>query len=291
MLSLVSKLFEKLLNALLEITLRVAPYNKYGDNLVSYISFVKHQHRLPTRKRLFNDVLYNIKTSDEILDPLRVFVTDKEFLKIFVKATVGDKYNVPTIDVITDASKLEGYQFPENCCIKPTHASGEVIIRQNNDEIEINKIKGWFNLNYYKIGREVNYKNLKQKVIVEPLIFDSTNASDYKFFCFNGKVKLIQVDVDRYISHRRALFNINWEIQNFSLQEPKPDAPPKKPHNFQEMCVVAEKLASYFNFVRIDLYSNGTDCLVGEITNVHGDAKQVFDSFKSECAASEIIFS
>ena len=38
------------------------------------------------------------------------------------------------------------------------------------------------------------------------------------------------------------------------------------------MLAVATSLSGHFNFVRIDLYSNGEECLVGEITNCPGGA-------------------
>ncbi len=117
----------------------------------------KHR-RWPGDALLWNDVRYRIKTSNEILDPLSVFVSDKEHGKHYVKAIVGDEHNVPT------------------------HASAEVILRRSGEPIDRERIKRWFALNYFA-GREINYRLLRPKVIVEPLIFDSDNVEDYKIFC------------------------------------------------------------------------------------------------------------
>ncbi len=169
------------------------------------MQFALRHERLPTKSLLFNDVLYRIKVSEEILDPLRVFVTDKEFVKLYVKAMVGEQYIVPTIKILRSIAEVESYDFPSSCCIKPTHASGTIIIRRNNEPVDLEKIKAWFSVNHYQSGREANYKSLKAKVIVEPMVFDDFNVVDYKVFCYGGKPRLIQVDIDRHIDHTRKL--------------------------------------------------------------------------------------
>lgn len=267
--------------------------NKIGDKLSWLIRFIQVHKRLPTNKLLFNDVLYKIKTTNEILDPLRVFVSDKEFVKVYIKSTVGNQYNVPTIAILKSNDELDNYDFPHACCIKPTHASGHVILRKNGEEIDKDLIKKWFSLNFYTISRERNYKYLKPKIIVEPIIFDGAELNDYKFFCYNGKAHLIQFDLNRFTDHRRAMFDTNWTLQDFTNEYPKPDTNAKieKPKNLNEMIEVAERLASKFSFVRVDLYSNGEKCLAGEITNCHGGAGVKFIPTESEALASKIIFS
>lgn len=271
--------------------LNVIPQCAVGDLLFALIRFVKIHKRIPSKRMIFNDVLFNLKTSHNIDDPLRCFVSDKEFVKLYVKAIVGDKYNVPTLDVIRTPSQLDNYEFPQDCCIKPTHASGEVIIRKNFSVVDLPKIKSWFSLNYYSKTRERNYKNLQPKVIVEPLIFGETDLTDYRFFCFNGKVKLITLDIGKYSSYQRAFFTPNWEKQDFSLHYPRYEGNVRRPDNLAEMISVAEKLSVLFDFVRVDIYSDGKDCCVGEITNCHASGNQAFIPREAEIMASNIIFS
>lgn len=246
--------------------------------------------RIPTHKLLFNDVLYRIKTSDEITDPIRIFVSDKELVKLFVKAVVGDQFNVPTIKVIHTIEEFKDYQLPSDCCIKPSHLSGKVILRRQNSPVDIDEITKWYKSTFYQVNREANYKTLKPKVIVEPLIFDSDNLSDYKIFCYMGRPKLIQVDVDRHIEHTRKIFDLEWNEMPFSLGYPRSPRQLEKPKNLDQMLLVASSLSSYFNFVRIDLYSNGNECLVGEITNCHGNAGENFIPKSGEAIASNMIF-
>jgi hypothetical protein len=87
--------------------------------MVSLIQFVRFHKRLPNKSMSYNDVLHRIKTSDDILDPLRVFVTDKEFLKLYVRAVVGDAYVVPTLDVIKSKAASTHTSFRLSAASKP----------------------------------------------------------------------------------------------------------------------------------------------------------------------------
>ena len=73
-------------------------------------------------------------------------------------------------------------------------------------------------LDFYKRSREYVYKNIKRKIIVEELILDDSKEipNDYKIFCFNGKPKFIQVDINRFKNHKRAFFSIEWEKLPFT---------------------------------------------------------------------------
>lgn len=270
--------------------MRALPESRVGDRMFSYIMFVRFHKRLPSDARRYNDVLYKIKTSNEILDPLRVFVSDKEFVKLYVKAIVGDEYNVPTIDVIKSIEDVDAYEFPASCCIKPTHVSGRVVFRRNGEAVDRKKIKSWFSINYYRINREANYKMLRPKVIVEPLIFGSSNVEDYKIFCLKGVPKLIQVDVDRHIEHKRKYFDANWRELDFSIKYPRTEQTLARPDNFSEMLAVAAQLSKNFWFVRVDLYSDGSKLLVGEITHCADNADGRFTSAAAERMLSDYLF-
>jgi hypothetical protein len=270
--------------------IKMLPRNRWGDRLFSFINFVIQHKRFPSNQLIFNDFLYRIKTTDEILNPLRVFVSDKEFVKLYVKAIVGDQYNVPTIAVLKSIEEVKNFSFPSKCCIKPTQASGEVILRKNGEPVDVSEIEKWFAINYYESGREANYKMLKPKIIVEPLIFDKSDVEDYKFFCFNGKARFVQVDIDRRSNHKRKFFDSNWNELDFSILYPKTTSHIHKPENFDEMINIAETLSQKFSLLRVDLYSSGMSLYVGELTNCHGNASEKFIPLSSELIASQLLF-
>lgn len=266
------------------------PYNRLGDKLICLLDFYVWHGRIPTNELIFNDVLHKIKTTDEIINPLRVFVTDKEFVKLFVKAVVGDQCNVPTHAVLHSMDEVRKYTFPSECCIKATHGCGHVIIRKNGEDIDFKEIERWFAINYYRKHREANYKTLEPKVIVEPLIFGRPDPNDYKFFCYKGSPKLIKVVTDRHTNYGCKYFDDNWVEQDFSITHEKSSGPIHCPGNFKEMLSIAAALSAYFTFVRIDLYSNGDECLVGETTNCSDRAGGQFIPKSGEQVASKLIF-
>lgn len=269
---------------------KILPFNDYFDKFLNYIDFFWSHKRFPKDRFLFNDVLFKIKNTDEILNPIRQFISDKYLVKDYVRAKVGEKYNVPTLAIFYSYEEIKNYNFPENCCIKPTQASQAVILRRNNEEINIEKTAEWFNLNYYKKTRERNYKYLVPKVIVEPLIFNSTDLMDYRLYCYQGQVKLICIDVGKFSGYQRIFYTKEWKKQDFSLKYPLYEGEIPRPENLDEMIIVAEKLSQELDFVRVDLYSNGIECLVGEITNCHAAASQSFVPISAEKKASKIIF-
>lgn len=269
---------------------RWLPFNETGDRLYHRLNFMRKHQRAPNGAMLWNDVWYRMKTSEEILDPLRVFVSDKEHVKQFVKEQLGDEYNVPTIAVLRSAAEVDAFDFPADCCIKPTHASGQVILRTNGSPVDRERIKRWFGIDYYRSGREWNYRGLDPKVIVEPLIFGATNVEDFKIFCFRGEPRLIQVDLDRHIDHRRKFFDVEWNEQDFSIIYPRSTADFPRPASLPKMLAAARKLSAPFSFVRIDLYSDGDQVLVGEITNCSENAGGFFVPRSAERRASELMF-
>jgi teichuronopeptide biosynthesis TupA-like protein len=239
---------------------------------------------------LWNDVWFRIKTSNEIEDPLRVFVSDKEQVKEYVRNTIGDRYNVPTIAVLRSPAEVDTFDFPARCAIKPTHASTHVCLRSHGEPIDRERIKKWFSLNYYHSGRERNYRSLQPKVIVEPLIFDTTNVEDYKIFCWNGVPKFVMVDIDRHINHTRKIFDPQWNEQDFSMTYPRASGVLPKPATLEEMISIARTLSASFSFVRIDLYTDGRQVLVGEITNCSANASAPFLPPSAEQSASARMF-
>jgi hypothetical protein len=270
---------------------RHLPHTRFFDNLYHRVMFLLKHRRLPKNQLLWNDVWFRIKTSDEIEDPLRVFVSDKENVKEYVREIIGDEYNVPTIAVLLSPAEVDAFDFPPRCAIKPTHASQAVCLRRDGEPIDRERIKSWFTLNYYYAGRERNYRSLRPKVIVEPLIFDTADVEDYKIFCWHGVPKFVMVDIDRRTHHTRKIYDPQWNEQDFSMTYPRAPGVLPKPATLEEMLEVAESLSAPFSFVRIDLYTDGNRVLVGEVTNCSANASAPFLPPAAEKSASARMFS
>lgn len=101
---------------------------------------------------------------------------------------------------------------------------------------------------------------------------------DYKFHCFNGKVKFISIDGHRgKKNHFRNWYDKEWNRTEFywsSLNklgcETLPDLKVYlKPIRLNEMIRLAEILSEDFAYVRVDLYLLIDKIYFGEITFHH----------------------
>lgn len=78
----------------------MTPKTRFFDKQISTFQFLNAHRRLPGRRALLNDALYRLKTSEEILRPERVFTSDKELAKGFIRQRIGDRHVVPTLAVL-----------------------------------------------------------------------------------------------------------------------------------------------------------------------------------------------
>lgn len=90
---------------------------------------------------------------------------------------------------------------------------------------------------------------------------------DYKFFCFGGTPRIIQLDFDRISDHKKNLYSIEWDLLPFSFNYPShPECHFDKPSKLDEMVELARKLSKDLPFSRIDFYWVNGKILFGEIT-------------------------
>lgn len=259
---------------IISLFMKLIPKNKFGDNVFAFLTFIYFHRRFPNGTSNLVDVLHRLKIDGTLYEPLRCFVSDKEYMKTYVRGTVGDKFTIPTIALLSSKSDVESFTAKERCIVKPCHSSGDVIFLEKGQKLSFKEIKHWLNHNYYEVSREANYRYLAKRIIVEPILYDNNNLNDYKFFFYNGHFLFLQIDVDRATEHKRSFYDRDFVFLNFSTKYPI-SSKQEKPDNFAEMLSLATKLSSDFKgLIRIDLYTNGSNIKVGEITNCHGSARE-----------------
>ncbi|WP_372570468.1 ATP-grasp fold amidoligase family protein [Ruegeria jejuensis] len=267
------------------------PNTDWGDRAAYRHGFYTRHGRWPGNRMLFNDVLFRIKSGPEIVSPERTFTSDKEFVKTYVAGIAGNAYNVPTLAILRTAEDVETFDVPEPCVIKPTHGCGSVTILKDGAEPDRAALANQLTENYYFVARERNYRQLKGKLIVEPLLFAGQDVNDYKVFCWKGQARCILYVNDRNRSFYRHLFDTDWnllpvELSPFDMKRPIPP----RPKALEEMLSVAEQLSKPFGFVRVDFYLDQDRVLVGEITHCHQGGNEKFRSLQDEMALSRLIW-
>ncbi len=208
-------------------------------------------------------------------DPRKVICSDKFAVREWVKGKIGEEYLIPLIGVWDSAEDINFEKLPDQFVLKTNCGSGDVIIIRNKSELTEKQIRGYrAKLNYFlkmKFGYntcELHYNKIYPKIIAESFIDSkSTDLQDYKFLCFNGKAHFCWVDIGRYHEHRRNIYNMKWELQewhqyNYGIYEKDVE----KPVNFEKMVMLAETLAEGFAHVRVDLYNVEGKIYFGEMT-------------------------
>lgn len=199
-------------------------------------------------------------------------VADKYLSRYVVEKKIGREILIPMYSVLTKGQNIDYSKLPQKFVIKPNNASGEIMFvdrdNLNNDHIQ-RTLNYWFDLDYGKIGREYQYSLIETKIVIEKDLSEESldnNIIDYKFFCFNGKVKLIQIDSGRYTNHRRDFYDTSWNKLNLRILFSGSESGIEPPFNLSAMIDTAEILSQDFFFLRVDLYEIDRRVYFGEMT-------------------------
>lgn len=114
---------------------------------------------------------------------------------------------------------------------------------------------------------EPHYCAIKPMILAEELMGDGTVLPiDYKFHCIKGKVADVFVVCERETGAKYCTLDVNWKPLPYTKAEFLPKRIPDKPEHLKEMIALAERLASDFEFVRVDLYDFNGNIYFGELT-------------------------
>lgn len=242
--------------------------------------YVKIKYKLEMNKRLnlqeprtFNEKLQWLKLYDR--KPEYTKMVDKYEAKKYVADIIGEEYIIPTLGVWDKFEDIDFTKLPNQFVLKPTHASGNVFICKNKDEIDYKKLKKtvqkWLKRNYYLVHREWPYKNVKPRIIAEEYMEDQIGELiDYKVYAFNGQCDYVMVCFDRIKGETKFIYyDRNWNIKKeFSKDGIKYGDTIKieKPKNLDKMFEFAEILSKNIPFVRVDFYESNGNLYFGELT-------------------------
>ena len=217
----------------------------------------------------FNEKLQWLKIHHR--DPLMTQCSDKYAVREYVRGKVGADVLNELHGVWDDVARIDFESLPDSYALKATHGCGWNVVVQNKSTLDVaatrRQLKQWLKTNYAAYAREWVYKNIPPKIICEKYLQDNAGELlDYKFFCFNGKPEFIQVDIDRYTNHTRAMFNPQWQQLDVEYTYPKTAKAIPIPPKLPEMLHTAAALSNDFPFVRVDLYNVDGRIIFGELT-------------------------
>ena len=216
--------------------------------------------------------------------PILTQLVDKYAVRSYVSEKIGDRYLNELIEVYDRPSQIDFKALPHQFVIKAVHGCHFNIIVKDKKSISRNKVNfllnKWMHKNqYYRGGLEWAYKNVKPRIIVEKYLEEMGKPmiNDYKFFCFSGEPRFVQIDMERGIHDYRCYYDLDWKKLPFSTEKNRfYEGQVEKPENFELMCQLAKKLAGDFPFVRVDLYNIEGKIIFGEMTFYPTDGRKEF---------------
>ena len=237
--------------------------------------------------------LYNPQEFNEKIQWYKVFfhpkilnqLVDKYAVRAYVKNSIGEEYLNELYNVYNNANDIDYNELPDKFVIKATHASSYNLIVKNKKDLNIKKtnklLNKWLQKSqYYRTGQEWAYKDVKPRLIIEKFLKDGDHDSliDYKFYCFNGDVKFVEIHFDRAENHKRGFYDLDFKPLPFRYVSLEKSISTKvtKPLNFNEMIELSKKLSKSFPFVRVDFYSINGKSIFGEMTFYPSDGRKDF---------------
>lgn len=252
-------------------------YDRLGDKDYLKLKYRKLMHKELDLEnpRVFNEKLQWLKLYNR--NEKYTDLVDKYKVREYISQVLGEEYLIPLIGVYNDVKKIDFNKLPNQFVLKCNHNSGKgMIICRDKQNLDIKKtrkeLKKGLKDNYYLLGREWPYKNVKRKIICEQFMQDNDNLiglTDYKFFCFDGYVDCVMVCIDRHLKDTKFyFFDKNWNLKRINkrgLEAPNDFTLPK-PKNIEKMFEIASKLSTGIPFVRVDLYDCNGKIYFGELT-------------------------
>ena len=219
----------------------------------------------------FNEKLQWLKLHNK--RPEYTKMVDKIEAKQYVASIIGEEYIIPTLDTYNSVDDIDFDKLPNQFVIKCTHDSGGVVVCKDkynfNRKTALKKLSKGLAKNFNYETREYPYKNVKPRLIVEQYMEDeSGELKDYKFFCFNGKVKCFKIDFGRFTEHHANYYDTKCNLLPFGevMYPPLFEKKLNIPDNINQMIELAEKLSQGFPFIRVDFYDASGCIYFGELT-------------------------
>lgn len=231
----------------------------------------------------------NPKTFNEKLQWLKLYnrrpeytkMVDKFAVKEYVANLIGEEHIIPTLGVWDRFEDIEFDKLPNQFVLKTTHGGGGggVVICKDKSLFDVyaakKKLEKSMKQCIYQSLREWPYKNVPRRIIAEQYMTDIVSDDnpygdliDYKFYCFDGEVKVCMIATERYSQTGVCFDYFDKEFNRYPFEQGGPNSKKRieKPELLDEMLAVAAKLSAGIPHVRVDLYCVDKQVYFGELT-------------------------
>ena len=254
-------------------------------------AFQKWDYKIHTGRRLhlrhpvtYQDKLQWLKYYYR--NPAYPQLVDKYAVRSWVTDKIGEEYLCPIYGVFDKWDDIDFTKLPDQFVLKCTHDSGSVVICKNKEQFDFvqarEKIETGLTRKQFYLSREWPYKNLKPRIICEKYLVDDrgTDSPDYKLFCFDGEVKMIQINSERSSATGVKSNFFSIEKKPVAIKEKGYDNNPgitSLPAISDEMVVLAQVLSKNMPHVRVDFNCVNNHIYFGEMTFFQGGGRLLFE--------------
>lgn len=249
----------------------------FGGPKASFIiSYLYHRKRFPNLRNPKNlsEILIKRVISGETAKLYKL--ADKYLMRDYIKGKGLEGYLPKLIAAYDHANEIDFDQLPNRFALKMNFGAGMNIICTDKSQLNYAKTREqldkWLNGKPIYSYAETHYNLIQRRIVCEDFIDDGKGGFpiDYKFMCVKGEPMCLLVCVGRNGHQEQYLpYSLEWEYlkewNNCSNNNPQPKTV-EQPNNFGEMVELARKLSKDIPFVRVDLYSNGNQIWIGELT-------------------------
>lgn len=242
-----------------------------SPNLLFHLSYLHNHYRWPNLRnpKDLAEVIGRQCINGEI-NEFSVYA-DKIAVRQYIEKWVGSEYLPELYQVAQSFDGIDFTSLPTQFALKTNHGCGGNVICFDKETLDMDKAKQVIDkamIMDFGGKIETHYSLIPRRVFAEQLLSDNGELPiDYKFHCWNGKIKTILCCVERGKGGHVRLknYDTNWQPMHIlKAHEALTDIP--CPNNLDEMKYVAESIASHFQHVRVDLYSFKGKTYVGELT-------------------------
>lgn len=212
-------------------------------------------------------------------DERKAILSDKYAVRAWVEEKIGKEYLIPLLGKWNTYKEIDFSKLPEQFVLKTNHGSCDAVIVRDKTNMSLadkilmrRKIQDALRQDYAAKFCECHYSDIKPCIIAEQYIDSKdTDLRDYKFLCFDGKPYFCWVDIGRYTDHKRNVYDLNWNLQDWNQRDyGNFQGEIRKPENFEKMVEIAQILSQGFLHVRVDLYNVDGKIYFGEMTFTNG---------------------
>ncbi|WP_397506648.1 ATP-grasp fold amidoligase family protein [Qipengyuania sp. R86523] len=237
------------------------------------LTYLWRHGRLPNLRnpKKFTELVQWRKLADR--NPQMAPLISKVTAKTYASRLLGDEWIIPTIWTGSSLPSDPDWEFP--IILKASHGCNQNIVCHNKSDYHRARKRActWTSKAYGLWLDEWAYRQIPRGYLVEPYLGDETTLPvDYKIYVFAGTATFVQVHIDRGQRHRWILYNRQWQqLSQFGEIVTPP------PTNLARMLSAAERMASAFDFARVDFYEIDGTPKFGEVTFYPGSGLDRFD--------------